>query len=970
MDRTTLRFRSGWPYSINSALLDPNGPQNFFEVDTSGSIRTTRTLDFESDPTSFNLDIIAKDAGGLIADANFTISILNQNEPPFGLSLSNHTIEENRPAGSVVGQISASDPDGDAIIFSLDSPLFEPNGPQNFFEVDTSGSIRTTRTLDFESDPTSFNLNIIAKDAGGLIADANFTISILNIPEGVSDFVLSNSTILKGSPIGSRIGQISASDPDKDKDDLRFALAPDEAGNLRHFFIDEDGNLSLQNDLEPGVYELTIQAFNGDKPVGIDSISVTILADDFIEPTGKEYHDSALMVTEVEAVDNPLRSGHNPIIEIEDRGTDGLFVNTAQPHGRKTGDSVVLTGVEGLQIKGLKNWNFLIDEVEETSFRIRQFGKDDHGHYDGTLGPLAEPEANTQYVSSPTDFLLGEWTFGHLVGNMVAEKDDPMEFMRHFSSQWTHIQRVNGYKTDPRRPLLSDDPEMNLANLPFRLLAIGNRLDLFAAKSINEVLNAGEGRFVFTLTKEFQLPQKESNSYLRISRETSDESRFTLIFEYGQKAKDFHTLAQWTRDWHALGRLRKEATFEEYLTHLAKMGDRFTKRGADPEKPNGNSINQVRTNDFILGSPLANAEFNLFSLKAAQKITNRWTKLKSDVSLSGEQVGLWTTTTKGNPMVLVPNFPENAPKQPADANYTVNDRRGKPLHAESKFLGEWINGMEAKILDGEVAPPSPGWMVGGIADQPHGGEFNKGDFLFSYRIPGVRVNQARHKFSLSTCSGCHTGDTDTFFQMIKSGGFRKGVPRRASMARFMTGNPRRKNATPHPLSHEVEDLVNKSKSYFFDLQDREDIVRDALKVIDLVYQSKIGLTEVALPEFTKAGEEITRVFVEGGVLSDWNFELVNGLGDQDNELFTIDSDGFVRTRANLRSAFDRAIQIRIAAQATDGSGVVIERPFSLWLRAERMISIFLPPPSREFPLPILISRPRFETPRPFRGSLI
>ena len=30
------------------------------------------------------------------------------------------------------------------------------------------------------------------------------------------------------------------------------------------------------------------------------------------------------------------------------------------------------------------------------------------------------------------------------------------------------------------------------------------------------------------------------------------------------------------------------------------MGDRFSKRGADPDKPNGNSINQVRTNDFVL----------------------------------------------------------------------------------------------------------------------------------------------------------------------------------------------------------------------------------------------------------------------------------------------------------------------------------------------------------------------------------
>ena len=59
-------------------------------------------------------------------------------------------------------------------------------------------------------------------------------------------------------------------------------------------------------------------------------------------------------------------------------------------------------------------------------------------------------------------------------------------------------------------------------------------------------------------------------------------------------------------------------------------------------------------------------------------------------------------------MVLVPRIPENTPKQPEDANYTVRDRRGHPLHAESKFLGEWINGMEAKILDGE-APPPDGW---------------------------------------------------------------------------------------------------------------------------------------------------------------------------------------------------------------------------------------------------------------------
>jgi hypothetical protein len=851
-------------------------------------------------------------------------------------------------------------------------------------------------------------LDIITEDPTGLSTFKIFIISVLDQAENATDFQISNTTILEGSTIGSTIGKISAQSPTEEE--LTFALAPDQDANMRHFFLEADGTLSLQDDLEPGTYSLNIQAFLADQPVGAHSVTVTILPDAFIEPTGKEYHDSALMVTEVDAVDDPLRSGHNPIVKIENRQSEGLFVTTAQPHGRKVGDSVVLTGVEGLIIKDLLNWNFTIDEVEPTSFRLRHFGKDHHGHYDGSLGPLAQADGNSAYLASAKDYLLGEWTFGHLVGNMIGEQDDPMEFMRHYSSQWTHVQRVNGYKTDPRRALLLETHEMNLANLPFRLLAIGNRLDLFSAQSVRQVSNAGEGRFVFTLTEEFKLPKDEQGSFLRISHEARDQSRFTLIFEYGLKAKNFHTLAEWTRDWHALARLRKESSFEEYLNHLAKMGDRFTKRGADPDKPNGNSINQVRTNDFVLGNFSTGQdwqmrEFNLFSLKAAQSITNRWTKLKSDVTLSGEQIGLWTTTNKGNPMVLVPEIPENAPKQPEDANYTVNDRRGRPLHADSKFLGEWINGMEAKILDGEVAPPSPGWMVGGISDQPM--FFNGGHFFFTYQIPGVRVNLARHKFSLSTCSGCHTGDTSTRFQMIRSNGGSKGAPNPAFMAKFMVGDKMRNDPNlPHPLKHEVADLINsEEKHYFFDLQSREDIIRDALKVIDLIYEAKIGLTQVDFSELPPAGEPLTQVFVEGGALADWEFSLVSGLGDSNNPDFSIDTDGAIRLVNPFTTTQDRAAQLRIQAKATDGSGVIIERPVSLWMRSLNPIDIPVPidgpifddpffpidgpitiddpfvedspfisepifffPDMQILPIPELILRnlPDFETPRPFR----
>ena len=97
---------------------------------------------------------------------------------------------------------------------------------------------------------------------------------------------------------------------------------------------------------------------------------------------------------------------------------------------------------------------------------------------------------------------------------MVSEEDDPVEFYRHFANQWKNVQMVNGWKSDARRVThqsLVPSGKLTLANLPFRLLAIGNRIDLFKAKSIRMVEDAGEGRFVFAMTKLFDTPEEDSD---------------------------------------------------------------------------------------------------------------------------------------------------------------------------------------------------------------------------------------------------------------------------------------------------------------------------------------------------------------------------------------------------------------------------------------------------------------------------
>ena len=201
--------------------------------------------------------------------------------------------------------------------------------------------------------------------------------------------------------------------------------------------------------------------------------------------------------------------------------------------------------------------------------------------------------------------------------------------------------------------------DLSLANLPFRLLAIGNRIDLYHAKSINQVDDAGEGRFVFTNVSSFDLPENDESIWKIDEESSNDLGAFTLIFEYGQPARNFAQLAKWAKDWHELEvdnlDLDEEENFIpslEYLSRLNKLTDRFSKRGATT-KPNGNPINQVRTNE-VIGGVWQMREFNLVPKQVAEKVgssSNRETRLKVDKAFASIDTGLWTTTTKNNPMI-------------------------------------------------------------------------------------------------------------------------------------------------------------------------------------------------------------------------------------------------------------------------------------------------------------------------------
>ena len=121
------------------------------------------------------------------------------------------------------------------------------------------------------------------------------------------------------------------------------------------------------------------------------------------------------------------------------------------------------------------------------------------------IGRDSNKRSETDYTASGVDYLLGQWTFGHLLGNMVSEEDDPMDF----TSILPISGKMNRWLMDGN-PITVEElmvplfPMMDAqANLPFRLLAISK--DRFISGEIHGRLDAGEGRFVFTMTNPFIL---------------------------------------------------------------------------------------------------------------------------------------------------------------------------------------------------------------------------------------------------------------------------------------------------------------------------------------------------------------------------------------------------------------------------------------------------------------------------------
>lgn len=311
----------------------------------------------------------------------------------------------------------------------------------------------------------------------------------------------------------------------------------------------------------------------------------------------------------------------------------------------------------------------------------------------------------------------GPWHIRTLFANLAPTGVDPSQFMLRWLRSWESPQVVNGF-TIPARPSLrtlvtepwiaasgeagkaDNGVQLDWSKAPFRLLAIVCRMDL-ARITPSGVQNAGEGRFVFGVLGS---PDPAAGS----------PELFTVILEYGLQATNFGQVRDWAKSWHQLGTFGDiDAT---YLDSLQLVTDAYSGRNIAPSRPNGSSLNQLRTDEIALGfreSPPAPWELREFRLIPGGSgfLENDTVKQTPDLSLN-------------NTLVLTQFINDNLTAILA-TNHIVPDR----FPGTQPFMGGVsING---------TAP---------ALGQP-----------MLWQAPGVGA-QERHLFAFATCSGCHGRD--------------------------------------------------------------------------------------------------------------------------------------------------------------------------------------------------------------------
>src|SRR5690606_6478491 len=183
------------------------------------------------------------------------ITVIDLNESPTAIALSNDTVAENEPAGTVVGTFSTADPDGGTHAYAL---VAGAGSADNASFTISGNELRTSATFDFEAKDT-YSIRVRTTDQGALYLEIPFTIAVTDVNEAPTDIALSNNTVAENEPAGTTVGAFTTSDPDGadthhytlvagdgDDDNASFTIAGNALQTAEAFDFETDASYSIR----------------------------------------------------------------------------------------------------------------------------------------------------------------------------------------------------------------------------------------------------------------------------------------------------------------------------------------------------------------------------------------------------------------------------------------------------------------------------------------------------------------------------------------------------------------------------------------------------------------------------------------------------------------------------------------------------------------------------------------------------
>ena len=181
----------------------------FTQADINAGLLTYQDTDVETTADAFSFTV-SDGAGGSINATTFSITVTPVNDAPVAVDQS-FSLPENSADGSVVGSVSASDPDvGDTLSYAITGG--DPIGAFAIDSVTGEITIADSTQLNFEATPV-FSLTVTVTDSGGLADTAAVTVNLTDVNEAPN---MNNQGFveLENAPDGTIVATLGASDPD------------------------------------------------------------------------------------------------------------------------------------------------------------------------------------------------------------------------------------------------------------------------------------------------------------------------------------------------------------------------------------------------------------------------------------------------------------------------------------------------------------------------------------------------------------------------------------------------------------------------------------------------------------------------------------------------------------------------------------------------------------------------------------